>query len=216
MYQQPKRRRLSKLERQEVYDKCGGHCAYCGIEISISEMQVDHLIPMEFYDVYAAEGRNIDVMDNFMPACRSCNKYKSSLTLEKFRTAVERWPDVLMRDSVTYRNAVRFGVVKPNPHPIMFYFEQINQKKVKMATNTPPNGTPLAKAIQDKQQHIVSCLDCQKHIVIGGASYCEVSGKLLHPMLLNGDKHKCPHAGSEEPTNQNRAFGAAEVTDEKV
>ena len=57
------------------------------------------------------------------PACRSCNHYKSRSTLEGFRKNVENMPAVLMRDSVTYRNAVRFGLVTPTPHPVRFYFE---------------------------------------------------------------------------------------------
>ena len=121
----PKRRKLTKLMRESVYAKYGGHCAYCGCEIGISQMQVDHMIPMEFYDLYKADGVDIDSMENFMPACRSCNNYKSTLTLEKFRKAVERWPEVLMRDSVTYRNAVRFGQVVQSPHPVVFYFERV-------------------------------------------------------------------------------------------
>lgn len=123
-YTPPKRRTLTKAERAEVYAKCGGHCAYCGERITPKQMQVDHLIPMELYEAYAAVGQDLDTMDNYMPACRSCNHYKSSMTLEKFRAAIERWPDVLMRDSVTYRNAVRFGMVMPNPRPVKFYFEQ--------------------------------------------------------------------------------------------
>ena len=31
---------------------------------------------------------------------------------------------MLERDSVTYRNAVRFGLVTPTPHPVIFYFER--------------------------------------------------------------------------------------------
>ena len=30
----------------------------------------------------------------------------------------------MMRDSVTYKNGVRFGVVTPTPHKVIFYFEQ--------------------------------------------------------------------------------------------
>ena len=40
MYQSPKRRKLTKAERQFVYDKCGGHCAYCGCEITMRQMQI--------------------------------------------------------------------------------------------------------------------------------------------------------------------------------
>lgn len=117
MYEPPKRRRLTKAERQAVYDKCNGHCAYCGIELPISRMQVDHVEPFSLTEK--------DTIENMLPACRSCNNYKSSLTLEKFRQAVERWPDVLQRDNVTYRNAVRFGMIQPQPHKVTFYFEQM-------------------------------------------------------------------------------------------
>ena len=33
-----------KIDRQKVYDKCGGRCGYCGKELkSIKDMQVDHI-----------------------------------------------------------------------------------------------------------------------------------------------------------------------------
>ena len=118
------RRKLSKPERQRIYAKTNGHCAYCGREIALQQMQVDHVIPMEFYDAYKSIGQDLNDIGNLLPACRSCNNYKHALTLDKFRAALERMPDVLERDSVTYRNAVRFGLVTPTPHPIVFYFER--------------------------------------------------------------------------------------------
>lgn len=123
-----KRRRITRAVREAVYNKCNCHCAYCGIQIPISKMQIDHLIPFEFADAYAVQGIDLDAFENLMPACRSCNNYKSSLTLEKFRKSVERWPEVLLRDSVTYRNAVRFGLVEPKPHKVIFYFERIKEE----------------------------------------------------------------------------------------
>lgn len=54
-------------------------------------------------------------------------RYKSRSTLEGFRKIVENMPAALMRDSVTYKNAVRFGLVTPTPHPVKFYFEQIGR-----------------------------------------------------------------------------------------
>lgn len=62
-----------------------------------------------------------------LPACRSCNHYKSRSTLEGFRKMVEAMPDTLMRDSTTYKNAVRFGLVIPNKQPITFYFEKVGE-----------------------------------------------------------------------------------------
>ncbi len=116
------RRKLTPNERRAVYQKMNGRCAYCGCELSMKTMTVDHVIPL-------AHHGGKDNIDNMLPACRSCNHYKSTLTLEKFRAAVERFPAVLARDSVTYRNAVRFGVVKPAPHKVKFYFERQEENK---------------------------------------------------------------------------------------
>lgn len=110
------RRRLTKAERQAVYDKMCGHCAYCGTPITIKDMQADHVIPLK-------KG-GADEVGNMLPACRSCNHYKSTLTVEQFRDCIERWPGVLMRDNTTYKNAVRFGVVTPTPLLVVFYFER--------------------------------------------------------------------------------------------
>ena len=93
-----------------------GHCAYCGCELALSEMQVDHI--KSLYNGGA------DDMSNMFPACRSCNKYKSTLTLDGLRKALERMPSVLQRDSTTYRIAVRYGLIIPNEHNVEFYFEK--------------------------------------------------------------------------------------------
>lgn len=85
-------------------------------------MQVDHVIPI---NGWSEQGE--DTLDNMLPACRSCNHYKSRSALEGFRKMVENMPTVLMRDSVTYKNAVRFGLVTPTPHPVKFYFEQLGR-----------------------------------------------------------------------------------------
>jgi hypothetical protein len=96
---------------------CGGHCGYCGCELDYKDMQVDHVQPI------SVNGE--DVLDNMLPACRSCNYYKGSMPLYMFRRYVENFPETLKRDSVTYRNAVRFGLVIPNPQKVIFYFETL-------------------------------------------------------------------------------------------
>lgn len=119
-----KRKYLKKEERLEIYNKTGGCCAYCGCELEYKDMQVDYVVPLNGWSE-----KGSDTIDNMLPACRSCNHYKSRSTLEGFRKMVESMPDVLMRDSVTYRNAVRFGLVNPNPHPVKFYFEWLNENE---------------------------------------------------------------------------------------
>ena len=120
----PTRKRLSPTERKAIYDKTNGHCAYCGCEITFKQMQADHVIPMDRYEMYAAIGQDIDTVENMLPACRSCNKYKHTFDIEMFRKQLERQPEILMRDNPTLRMAVRFDLVSMTPHPIVFYFEK--------------------------------------------------------------------------------------------
>jgi len=83
-------------------------------------MTLDHIKPL------ACGGA--DEESNLLPACRSCNHRKGTSSLERFREQVERFPAVLARDSVTYKNAVRFGLVIPNPHAVKFYFERLEEE----------------------------------------------------------------------------------------
>jgi len=115
-----KRRRLAPEERKAVYNKTNGHCAYCGIEITFKQMQVDHVIPINGWHIPGP-----DTLDNMLPTCRSCNHYKSRSDLEGFRKMLEDQLHVLMRDNVTYQIAVRYGLVNPNPQPVVFYFEKL-------------------------------------------------------------------------------------------
>ena len=117
-----KRKAIPKSIRMTVYQKCEGHCAYCGCSLEYKDMQVDHVIPLNGWSE-----QGTDTVDNMLPACRSCNHYKSRSTLEGFRKMVSAMPDTLMRDSNTYKNAVRFGLVIPNKKPVVFYFEKNNQ-----------------------------------------------------------------------------------------
>ena len=112
-----KRKRFNAKERKQIYDKCNGHCAYCGCELDIKDMQIDHVKSLYWHD-----GTN--EMENLLPSCRSCNHYKGTSTLEQFRANLERMPQVLMRDCVTYKIATRYGLVVPNKNKVVFYFEK--------------------------------------------------------------------------------------------
>ena len=94
------------LKRIAVYKKMNGRCAYCGCELEYKDMQVDHVIPIN-----GCLEQGEDTLDNMLPACRSCNHYKSKSTLEGFRKMVENMPAVLMRDSVTYKNALVWSLL---------------------------------------------------------------------------------------------------------
>lgn len=111
-----KRKRLSKEERISVYEKCGGRCAYCGCEIEYKDMQVDHVKPLRI--------GGADELCNMLPACRSCNHYKATLDVEGFRKYLSGIHKRLVRDSVAYQVAERFGVVNHISDEITFYFEK--------------------------------------------------------------------------------------------
>lgn len=126
-----------KINRQEVYNKCGGHCAYCGEEITLKQMQVDHIIPVSSYQEYIKKKigipdfllhlTEIDVnhIDNLFPTCRVCNKWKSFHYLELFRKEISEQVRRLNDYSSNYRMAKRYGQVNETIQPIVFYFERV-------------------------------------------------------------------------------------------
>lgn len=122
------RRRLSQAERKAVYDKYNGHCAYCGCDIPFKGFNVDHLHCLRNYE-YTEEFTGIDVhsIDNLMPACGSCNRYKATMDLETFRKQLQKIPDRLQRDVCTYNIALRYRMVQENREPIKFYFERMKE-----------------------------------------------------------------------------------------
>ena len=114
------RRKVKKSEREMVYAKCNGHCAYCGCSINYKEMQVDHIHPLR--------RGGADELQNMLPACRSCNHYKHTLTVDEFRKYLECIPERLTRDSVAFNMGIRFGIVASIQKPVIFYFEKHNKE----------------------------------------------------------------------------------------
>lgn len=87
-------------------------------------MQVDHL-----ESVYKAKLAKKDInetLDNYMPACRACNFYKSSMSLEDFREMVSTLHERLEKLFI-YRLAKKYGMVAEKPMP-RFYFEAYNEE----------------------------------------------------------------------------------------
>lgn len=110
---------ISKKIRQQVYDKCGGHCAYCGHEIVYKDMQVDHIHPQYL--------GGADDLGNLNPSCRMCNRRKGTLTIEKFRSEIVAQADRAM-STFQARMSLAYGLIQRVNHPVIFYFETINDK----------------------------------------------------------------------------------------
>jgi len=110
-----RRKSLSKDMRREVYEMYGGHCAYCGREIDIKEMQVDHV-----QSVYLG---GEDERSNYRPACRSCNFYKSTMSVDGLREQLGLIAGRLEKLFI-FRLALAHGLVRITGKPVKFYFEE--------------------------------------------------------------------------------------------
>lgn len=109
------RRKLSKAERRAIWEDAGGKCQYCGCEVRLSSMEVDHVVP------YICGGK--DERSNMVCACHACNNYKHCYGVDGMRDQLERLPDKLMRDT-TFKLAVRYGLVTIIKKPVVFEFER--------------------------------------------------------------------------------------------
>lgn len=120
-------------ERQIVYNKFKGHCAYCG-ELLTSGWHIDHIKPVQRYKrlgnsvvMYRSER---DTLENKFPSCASCNINKHGMSIEQFRFQIERFIHSLNTNITQYKIAKRYGLVIETKIPVVFYFEKVMQEKV--------------------------------------------------------------------------------------
>ena len=117
------RKTIPKKIRQIVYDKYNGHCAYCGCELEYKDMQIDHI-----ESVFKAEYNREEVDDslnNYNPACRACNFYKSTWSLENFRDNIQHMLIGKLRRDFNYKMLVKYGMIREDFKPVRFYFEEV-------------------------------------------------------------------------------------------
>jgi len=118
---------MTPAKREIVYAKYNGHCAYCGCEITIKEMQVEHIIP---------KSRNgTDDLNNLTPSCKTCNTYKryerympQNEPLEAFRELLKTLHERVLKIFLV-KVALKYGVIKfIKPFDDKFYFEKLGEK----------------------------------------------------------------------------------------
>ena len=117
---------MKKSIRKEVHEKFDGHCAYCGKTILYEDMQVDHYIPKrsrEFCLDYSGKDDPINNITNLMPACRRCNHYKRSYSVEDFRKLIRTLHERIMKTYIA-KVALDYGIITVNPHSGVFFFEK--------------------------------------------------------------------------------------------
>ena len=114
------RKALTKELREEAYNKCKGHCAYCGCELEYKDMQVDHIVAV-------ARGGTND-LENLLPACRQCNYDKHTMTIERFRKRISKELYKSLDRVFVYRLAKKYNLIKEEPRVVKFYFEQLQDE----------------------------------------------------------------------------------------
>lgn len=120
---------MKKAERQQVFDKYGGKCAYCGCELQ-KGWHVDH-IEARWHNMNQSDAQRLgmkkgdDCIENYNPACPRCNNWKGTWTLEQFRIEISEQIKRLIAYSSNYRMAKDYGLIQETGTPVVFYFETI-------------------------------------------------------------------------------------------
>jgi 5-methylcytosine-specific restriction endonuclease McrA len=138
---------MTKIDRQKVYEKFGGKCAYCGCELN-GKWHVDHAealqrhstfdrIKKKFVHTGTCQYPDRDNIENCFPACVSCNLYKSTCDIETFRWKIGHTIEALNRDSTQYKFAERFGLIIETKTPVKFYFEKCAEPVPRYDENGP-------------------------------------------------------------------------------
>ena len=117
-----------KIDRESIHQKFGGHCSYCGKEITLKQMQVDHFIPVfRGWENGVLEGfglkRGDETIDNLFPSCARCNRWKSTWNIEQFRNEISLQIQRLNQRSTNYRIAKDFGLIEETNKSVLFFFE---------------------------------------------------------------------------------------------
>lgn len=128
---------MTKKQRQEIFNKCAGKCAYCGCDLT-GKWHVDHAEALQRHSRYDIERKKFvhtgecqyperDTIENCLPSCVSCNLYKSSCDIETFRWKIGNTITALNRDRTQYQFARRYGLIQETEVKVEFYFEKMQK-----------------------------------------------------------------------------------------
>ena len=118
-----KRKSVSKSEREAIALKTNNRCGYCGIDLK-KGWHLDHIVP------FASNAGKCEE-SNYMASCPQCNMFKQSWSLEQFRSELSMQVERARDYSVNFRFAEKYGQLELTKKPIIFYFEKLNNSKIK-------------------------------------------------------------------------------------
>ncbi len=116
---------MTKKERELIFNKYNGKCAYCGCELK-KGFHVDHIEPIvRNWLNGTCENPENENLENYNPSCPSCNIQKNSYTLEQFRENIKQFVNSLNKYSTQYKFAKKYGLISENEIEVKFYFETL-------------------------------------------------------------------------------------------
>lgn len=129
---------MKKIDRQQIFDKYDGKCAYCGCDL-VKGWHVDHIKPIvrnskwnrskrKYVLTGTSKNPENENIDNLNPACASCNIQKNSFTVEEFRKNIKKFVNSLNQYSTQYKFAKKYNLIKETKIDVIFYFEKYLKK----------------------------------------------------------------------------------------
>ena len=100
--------------KRKIYDKFGGRCAYCGNEITLNNMTVDHVNPK-------CNGGSNSYLNCF-PSCQRCNSIKADGTVEEMRAKIVDSLQKLKTDR-NFQMVRKYKMISLLCEEVTFYFE---------------------------------------------------------------------------------------------
>lgn len=186
---------FSKEIRRRVYNKYNGHCAYCGMQIELKDMQVDHLVPKlrnitaeqlrQFNEKYGDVGT--DDFENLMPSCRPCNLRKSVWSVEEFRRELVAIFSREYHYNPNFRNMVRYNIIEwkiQTEKSLRFYFE-----KNMLTCGHPCNGCVWC----DIDKAFLKCMKSDLYVSSEGALVLQEQNKCFEQRISWQEPLKIPN-----------------------
>ena len=117
-----------KEERELLYNKYGGKCAYCGEDLPEKGWHADHIEAIRRnkrkWKESGMQKPHLDILENKNPSCASCNINKHKMSIEEFRKQIEGFINSLNKRITQYKLAKRYGLVEETGIKVEFWFEK--------------------------------------------------------------------------------------------
>jgi hypothetical protein len=132
---------MKKSDRQFIFNKYGGRCAYSGTPLE-NDWQIDHIDPVvRNWWCGTMTFKENDCIENMIPCQKIINHYKHSYSLNEFRNwllgdlheRLKKLPKNPRTDKSKKRKeyilkvAGYFSITEDKPFNRIFYFETINK-----------------------------------------------------------------------------------------